>query len=192
MPTAMPAAAAPLVIEIDPATWQTHVDRVVPWLATTATLQTAFRELVERTLADLTEPVLRGYLMAIRDAARDHEAKVADLYRAFGREPPAAAGVLHAVAATVVSGTRRLAGRIEGLVGGSHGAAWHDLRELLLTNLDTISGFGVAEQLALALGLPAAAQICLPILVEKTRHQLQLRESFLEMAPVAILYHQDV
>ena len=186
----MTTMTAPLVLEIDRDTWSDSVDRVTPWLATTATLQGAFRGMVEDTLTDLTNATIRGYLEGIRDSAREHERQVADLYRAFGREP-AGGGVLHAVASGVVSKTRQLAGRVEGVAAGAHGAAWHKMRELLLTNLDAISGFAVTEQLALSLGLPAAVKILVPILKQKTEQQLQIKESFLEMAPLAILYRQD-
>jgi hypothetical protein len=62
---------------------------------------------------------------------------------------------------------------------------------LLLTNLDAISGFAVTEQLALALGNPAVTDITVPILTEKSEHQLQLQELLLELAANAILYHRD-
>jgi hypothetical protein len=43
-----------------------------------------------------------------------------------------------------------------------------------------------------ALGRPAAVDIAFPIVAEKTRHQLLIRECYLEMAANAILYRRDV
>ncbi len=60
-----------------------------------------------------------------------------------------------------------------------------------MTNLDAISGFAVTEQLGLALGNPAVTDITVPILTEKSEHQLQLQELLLEMAANAILYQRD-
>jgi len=62
----------------------------------------------------------------------------------------------------------------------------------LLSNLDAISGFGVAEQLGLALGRPAAVDLARTVVEEKTAHQLLLREVFLELAPDAVLYRRGV
>jgi len=60
-----------------------------------------------------------------------------------------------------------------------------------LTNLDAISGFAVTEQLGLALGNPVVTGITVPILTEKSGHQLQLQELLLELAANAILCQRD-
>jgi hypothetical protein len=184
------AMAQPLLLEIEQARWSEWIDRVEPWLKTTATFQSTFRKMLEDTVDGISEPHLRKYFDAILEAARDHEGKVDDLYRAFGRAP-AGAG-LRSAASTLVSKTREAVGHAEGLAAGARGGSWRKLRELLLTNLDAISGFAVTEQLALALGVPAAVEIVLPILKQKTEHQLLMRETLLEMAPKAILYQKDM
>lgn len=180
-----------LVIELDGKTWDAYLGRVGPWLATTATLQSTFRKMAEDALADVTNATVRGYLEGIVGSAREHEKQIPDLYRAFGLEP-AGVGLMSSVASTVVNKTREMAGHVEGIASSARGGGWRLLRELLITNLDAISGYGVAEQLALALGLPEPVGIIVPILKIKTEHQLQLKESFLEFAPLAILYHNDL
>jgi len=186
----MSQTALPLLLEIAPPTWPGVIRRVEPWLATVSTLQATYREMLEDTVPDVDEPHLRTYLEDLLAVARDHEAQIDDLYRAFGLEHGGSGAVK--VAATLVAKTRQAVGHVEGLAGGAKGSAWRKLRELLLSNLDAISGFAVAEQLGLALGNPGVVAVAFPIVEQKTEHQLLLREIFLEMAANAILYERDV
>ncbi|MCM0674556.1 hypothetical protein NCC78_07635 [Micromonospora phytophila] len=183
----------PLLVELDHDTVTAHLDHVLPWLVTTRTLQSAYRKILEDTADEVGEPHIRAWLHEIAAPARQHEEAVADLYRAFGHQPPTATSSrVTPVVATVLGAARELAGEAQGLVAGARGRAWRHLRMLMLSNLDAISGFAVAEQLALALGRPAVVDITVPIVADKTRHQLLIRECFLEMASNAILYRRDV
>jgi hypothetical protein len=186
----MAQAMQPQLVELDGGTWGQWLERVEPWLATTATLQGTFRKLLEDTVEDVTEPHWHAYLEEILKSARDHEAKIDDLYQAFDRER-SGPGRLGSAAATLVAKGREAVGHAEGLAAGARGGSWRKLRELLLSNLDAISGFAVTEQLGLALGNPAVTDITVPIVTEKSEHQLQLQEMLLEMAANAILYQRD-
>jgi hypothetical protein len=66
------------------------------------------------------------------------------------------------------------------------------MRQLVLTNLDSINGFAVTEQIGLALGLPNVVNLVVPVIHEKTRHQVVLRECLLEMATNTVLYRRDI
>ncbi|MFC4019052.1 hypothetical protein ACFOW4_14035 [Micromonospora sp. GCM10011542] len=183
----------PLLVEVDHDTVTAQLDRVVPWLVATRTLQSAYRKILEDTADEVGEPHIRAWLHEIAEPARRHEEAVADLHRAFGHQPETGTGAAAAPAVAAALGTlRELVGEAQGVVAGARGRAWRHMRMLLLSNLDAISGFAVAEQLALALGRPAVVDITCPIVADKTRHQLLIRECFLEMASNAILYRRDV
>ena len=183
-------AHPPVLLELDGDSWSAQVDRVERWLATTRMLQSGYRDMLDSILDDVAEPHIKAYLTELRDVAREHEDRVDDLYRAFGREP-GHPGAVRSAGATVLSKTRQVVGHLEGATGGAASGPWRILRELLLTNLDAISGFAATEQLGLALGNPAVTDITVPILTEKSEHQLQLQELLLEMAANAILYQRD-
>ncbi|MGC9665316.1 hypothetical protein ACNTMW_02035 [Planosporangium sp. 12N6] len=184
----------PLLVEVDEATIAAHLDRVTPWLVTTRALQSAYRKALEDTADEVGEPHIRGWLREIAGPAREHEAAVDDLYRAFGHQPPAPdlVGRAGSLVSSVLGTARELVGEVQGRVAGARGRAWRQMRMLLLANLDATSGFAVAEQLGIALGRPAVVDIAFPIVADKTRHQLLIRECFLEMAANAILYQRDV
>ncbi|MGK5741262.1 hypothetical protein [Micromonospora sp. URMC 103] len=184
-----------LMVELDDATTTAYVDRVAPWLGTTRTLQSAYRKMLEDTANEVGEPHIHAWLHEIADAAGRHEAAVDDLYRAFGLESkarPGTAGSGTPLVPAMLATARELVGDAQGLVAGARGRAWRHLRMLLLSNLDAISGFAVAEQLGLTLGCPAVVDVTFPIVAEKSRHQLLIRECYLEMASNAILYRRDV
>jgi hypothetical protein len=181
----------PLLLELDDATWNGWHERVRPWLATTAMLQAAFRDLLERTVDDITESHWHHYLGEILVTAREHETQLADIHAAFGVEPAGHERVRDAAGA-IMSTTRSVLGHVEGLAAGARGGTWRKLRELLLTNLDAIGAYGVVEQLGLALARPAVTDLTVPILTAKGEHQLQLQECFLEFASNAILLDKDV
>lgn len=191
MTHAQPPALQTLLIEIDDAATTEARDRVKPWLAIVATVQSALREMLEDTVPNVNEPDLRDHLGVVLESAQQHENRIDDLYRAFGHEP-AGNGVVGSTAATLMSKTRQAVGQVEGFAGGAHASNWRTLREIVLTNLDSISGFAVVEQLGLALGRPQVVDITFPIVHQKTEHQLFLQEALLEMAPLAILYRRDL
>jgi hypothetical protein len=175
-----------VLLELDRDTWSSQLDRVERWLATARALQSGYRHLLESAVDDVEEPHVRTYLNDLLDVAREHESAVDDLYRAFGREP-ADPGGIRSAAATLLGAAREAMGHAEGKVAGAASGQWRLLRELLLSNLDAIAGFAVAEQLGLALGIPAVIDVTFPVVRRKTQDQLLLQEYLLEMASNAIL-----
>lgn len=185
-------SSRPLLVDLDPGTWQQTLDRVEPWLATTAALQATFRRLTDDVAGRVDEPHIRSYLEDVAAAARRHEAVVGELYEAFGCSPhPAARGPVPAAVGAALGAGRMLAAQVVGRVAGAHGGAWRGMRELMRSNLDAVSGFAVTEQLGLALGIPRVVDLVFPVLHEKQAHQLLLQEYLLEMASSSILYQRD-
>jgi hypothetical protein len=183
----MAAHAQPLVVEIEERTWREYVDRSAEWLEIATLLQATFRKMLEDTVDDVAEPHISERLNDMLAAARRHEALISELYVAFSRDrlPPGEAR------AGMLARMREVVGHVEGLAAGVRGGDWRRLRELALTNLDSTTGYAVTEQLGLAMGLPAVVEMVLPVVHEKTQHQVVLRECLLETAPKAILYRRD-
>ncbi|HKG50521.1 MAG TPA: hypothetical protein VKB14_08780 [Actinomycetales bacterium] len=180
----------PLLLELDDDTWSSQVDRVERWLATSRMLQAAYARVLESTLNGVAEPHIRSYLDELLEVAREHENRVDDLYRAFGREP-AAVGTVRSTASALLAMTREAVGHAEGTAGGAASGPWRGLREVLLSNVDAIAGFAVTEQLGLALGVPAVVDVTMPVVRRKTQDQLLLQEYLLEMASNAVLRGRD-
>jgi hypothetical protein len=183
--------AQPLLLDIDEQTRAGQLERVDRWLATTRLLQAGYRQLLDDTVGDIAEPHLRGYLDELRGVAREHEDRVDDLQRAFGRAP-SAPGTVRSVGAGLIGKARQALGHVEGAAAGATSGSWRKLRELLLSNLDAIAGYAVTEQLGLALGVPAVIDVTFPVVRRKTQDQLLLQEYLLEMASNAILLDKDL
>jgi hypothetical protein len=125
----------PLLLDIDDNTRSRQLDRVDGWLATTRLLRSGYRQLLSDTVGDIAEPHLRAYLTELRDVAYEHEDRVDDLYRAFGREPTDA-GALRSAGTTLLAKTREALGHVEAAAGGASSGSSRTLRELPLSNLD--------------------------------------------------------
>lgn len=188
MPAAAPtqAPSGPILIDLDEVTWKEHVDRAGQWLGHVAMVQAEFRTLAVDTASKFHEPHLREQLTKVAEAAREHEARVAEMYRVIGREPGKAANL----AGSAMGKAREALG---GLVGSAAGAAgpWRDLHQLFLVSQGSIGAFAVAEQLGYALGLPALASIAFDVSMEKYKHHRLIQEFVLEFASIAILYQSD-
>jgi hypothetical protein len=181
-----------LVLELDESSLERSRRSVAPWLLTTSTLQAGFRKLAGRTTGQVTDPLVRDWLTGVERLARQHEEAVAELYAAFEvpRTPPS---LLPTLAGTVVAGTRGLVGQVQGVLAGARGAAaWRSLRQLQLSNLDSMSAFGVVQQFGIALGRPRVVEITFPIVTKKSEQQLLLHELFLEFATDAVLTTSDI
>lgn len=179
--------AEPILVDLDERTWSEHLDRAASWFGNVLTTQARFRKLVDDTVGDIHEPHIRDYLAQIVDVAREHERAAEELYRLIGRDPSAGRKLAGAGLAKADEATADLIGWAGGASGG-----WKGIRRMLLTNLDAIGAFGIAEQLGYALGLPAIAELTFPIVNEKTEQQLLLQEYLLETGPVSILYRDRV
>ncbi len=177
------AAIQPLLLELDEETRATQLDRVASWLHNVQLLQAAFRQLAEDTVPKIHEPHIKQYIADVAAQAKEHEQAVMALYRLIGRDP--APG--RTLGGTLLSKVREVVADVEGAAGGAVGG-WKELRELLLTNVDALGAFAVAEQLGLALGLPEAVDIVFPVVHAKWTAHLLLQEYMLEMGSKAILY----
>jgi hypothetical protein len=149
-------------------------------------VQDEFRTLAKDVAAKFHEPHLHEQFTKVAEAAREHEARVAEMYRVIGREPGRAANL----AGSAMGKAREALG---GLVGAAAGAVgpWRDLHQLFLISLGSVGAFSVAEQLGYALGLPALASIAFDVSLEKFKHHRLLQEFVLEFASIAILYQSD-
>jgi hypothetical protein len=178
--------AGPILIDLDETTWKEHLDRTERWLGHVAMVQAEFRTLAESTAARFHEPHLREQLTKVAEAAREHEARVAEMYRIIGRSPGSAV----TLAGSAMGKAREALG---GLVGAAAGAAgpWRDLHQLFLISLGSLGAFSVAEQLGYALGLPALASTAFDVSLEKFKHHRLIQEFVLEFASIAILYQSD-
>jgi hypothetical protein len=186
-----PGTAGALLVGLDERELRRSRIGVAPWLATVATLQTGYRTLLADTVPLIGDPLVRDWLAGLERTARDHEAAVDDLYAAFELPRPVPRA-LTAVVGAVLGRAREVAGQIQGLVAGGAGTAWRNLRELQLTNLDSMSAFAVAQQFGLAQGRPRVVDIAFPIVAHKSEQQLLLQELFLEYATDSVLRRGDV
>lgn len=178
--------AGPRFLELADTSVAEQRTRVAPWLSTVQTLQAAFCRLVADTVPLVDDPVVADLLSGVHRAAREHEDVAAELFAVFELSPPAP-GVT-GLAGAVLGRAREVAGQVQGvLAGGRHSAAWRNLRQLQLSNLDALSGFAVVESLGLALGRPRAVELSFAVQGRKTEDQLLLRELFLEFATDAVL-----
>jgi hypothetical protein len=177
----------PILLELDEQTWKDWLDRAETWFGNVLMLQATFRQLTEDTLDKVHEPHIRAYLSDMLEVAKQHEQKAEELYRVIGRDPSHA----RQLGGTLMSKVSQVVADVQGIAGGAVGG-WRDLRQLLLSNLDSMGAFAIAEQLGLALAIPQIVEIAFPIVQEKSTHQLLLQEYMLEMGPVSILYHAPI
>ena len=173
----------PIYVEIDEASWKGHLDNVEGWLGNVLTNQAMFRQLLEDVHPTLQEPHLREFVGEIAATARRHEAEAERFYKLIGRSPSDGrkqTGV--ALAKARQAGAGQLA-----MAGGARGS-WIGLHALLPASVNAQSGFAVAEQLAMALGLRELAEAAFAVENEQAKDQLTLKELILETAAIAILY----
>lgn len=177
----------PILLELGEERWEEFTDDIAAWLRNVQLAQSSFRHLAEETAAELEDPRAKEMIQRIAESAKDHEQKVDELCRLIGHEPSDITKVLGEVTAQ----GRQLLGNVLGMTGGASGP-WHDLRQMLLANLNAIGAFGAVEQLGLTLGLPELAQVAFSVVRDKSTEQLVIEEYMLELAPQAILYGKQV
>jgi hypothetical protein len=184
------AGRAPLMVELDEETMAAQRGKVTPWLVTVGTLQSGFRRLLAGTVPLVRDPLVRDWLGGMERSAEQHEAAVDELFAAFELRRPVP-HLATTVAGAALGTARAVAGQLQGLAGGASGvvsgAAWRNLRQLQLSNLDSMSAFAVAQQLGLALGRPRVVEIAFPVVQKKSEQHLVLQELFLEFASDAVL-----
>jgi hypothetical protein len=184
------AERTPLLLELDERTLAAQRAKVTPWLVTVGAVQSGFRRLLAGTVPLVQDPLVREWLSGMETSAREHEAAVDELFAAFDLQRPVP-HLVSTVAGAVLGTARALAGQVQGLAAGASGAvsgaAWRNLRQLQLSNLDSMSAFAVAQQFGLALGRPRVVEIAFPVVEKKSEQHLLLQELFLEFAGDAVL-----
>lgn len=174
-----------VLVELDETNWNQFLDRAALWFDNLTLVQSAYRKLLEDTIEKVAEFHIRAYLSDMAERASAHEAKIDELYRLVNRE-----------SSTIRQGLGTLLGKADQVIGDlmavSSGIAgpWQDLHQLYLSCTNTLSAFGVTEQIGLALGIPEIIDIVFPIQLDKAMDQRILQEFALEMAGIAILYRQ--
>lgn len=179
-------ATAPMLLDLDTATWDRQMDRAATWLNETLMAQEKFRKFAEDTAAKIHEPHIKKYLQDITVRARAHEELVRGLLRSIGQVHSRG----RTLAGSMLARGAELVADVVGMAGGARGN-WKDLRQLLIESQDALGAFAIVEQLGYALGLPELADPAFRVIAEKTKDQLLIQEYMLEMGPVAILYHED-
>ena len=81
--------------------------------------------------------------------------------------------------------------QFQDIMAGAAGS-WKHIHQLIILNQQAMGAFAVAEQLGLSLGQKEIVMISFKVVHEKTMHQLLLQEYMLEMAPVSVLYKENV
>src|SRR4051812_36480630 len=173
----------PVFIELDEACRQEHFDRTEAWLKNVQLTQASFRQLLEDTVGKIEEPHIKDYLTTMLDHAKEHEQQAEKLFAVIGREP----STLRVKLGELAGKGRELLADMIALTGGAK-APWQDVHQLYISNLNSMSAFAVAEQLGLALGIPAIVDITYPVVSQKSTDQMLLQEIALEMCSMSILY----
>lgn len=178
-------ATQPVLIELDQACREEQYDRAEAWFKNVQLTQASFRQLLEDTVQKIEEPHIKDYLATMLEHAREHETKAEALFAEIGRKPSS----LRAFLGEMVGKSRELWGDLIALTGSAKGP-WQDLQQLYISNLNSMSAFAVAEQLGLAMGIPAILDITFDVLKQKSTDHLLLQECALEMCSKSILYHK--
>lgn len=175
----------PILIELDQDCREEQYDRAASWFRNVQLTQASFRQLLEDTVEKIEEPHMKDYLSTMLEHAREHETKAEALFAEIGRSPSSIRTLLGEVAGK----GRQLMGDLIALSGGAKGP-WHDLQQLYISNVNSMSAFAVAEQLGLALGIPAILEITFGVVAQKSTDHLLLQELALEMCSKSILYQK--
>jgi len=179
-------AQKPILIELDAECRQEQYDRAEAWFKNVQLVQASFRQLLADTVEKIEEPHLKDYVTTMLAHAQEHEEKAEALFQIIGRKPSAVRPLL----GEVLGKGRELWADLIALGGGAK-SPWQDLQQLYISNLNSMSAFAVAEQLGLALGIPAILDITFPVVAQKSTDHLLLQECALEMCSKSILYQQS-
>lgn len=179
------AITQPVLIELDQACREEQYDRTAAWFKNVQLTQADFRQLLEDTVEKIEEPHMRDYLATMLEHAREHETKAEALFAHIDRKPSS----IRTLLGEMTGKGRQLWGDLIALSGGAKGP-WQDLQQLYIANLNSMSAFAVAEQLGLALGIPAILDITFGVVAQKSTDHLLLQELALEMCSKSILYQK--
>ena len=174
-----------ILIELDQECREEHFSRAEAWFKNVQFTQASFRQLLEDTVTKIEEPHIKDYLHTMLEQAREHEKMAEKLFEVIGRKPSS----IRTTLGEFLGKSREVWADVIALAGGAKGP-WQDLQQLYISNLNSMSAFSVAEQLGLALGIPAILDITFNVVAEKSTSHLLLQECALEMCSKSILYKQ--
>jgi hypothetical protein len=177
-----------ILIELDDATRERQLNETEKWLEHVLTAQIAFESLMPKAVEAIEEPHIKEALEKMHGATKHHTKAAEELFQTIGRT---ADGTKDKILGTSLSTIEKGLMSFQDTLGGAVGS-WQGMHHLLSLNLKAMGAFAVAEQLGLSLGNKDLALAAFPIVHEKTMHQLLLQEYMLEMAPISILYKENV
>lgn len=177
----------PLLVELDDSSRNKQLDAAEQWFDNVLMTQAAFRQLTRDTLEEVREPHVRNYLQTILEHAETHQQQAEQLYTAIGRKPSTSRKLGGAAMAKFKEGLAALVGTAGGATN-----SWYMLHRLYLASLNSMSAFGAAQQLGLALGIPEIVETATAVTQDKFAHHRQLQEIVLDMVPAAILYKMEI
>lgn len=176
------------LIELDDNYLYKQLNIVEKWLEHTNTIQKVLMKKVKEAIPKIEEPHIREALEKIEKANQHHSHGVEQLFSFIDKKPNQFSDqMLGAIIEPLEDGFMRL----EDYMGGAVGS-WQELHHLLLFNQKAMGAFAVAEQLGLSLGMKEIVDVSFSITHEKNMHQILLQEYMLEMAPISILYKENV
>jgi hypothetical protein len=177
-----------ILIELDEQTRSKQLDQMEKWFEHVLTTQMSLEIYLEKAIPMIVEPHIKEAITKIQHAARNHTAAAEGLFQAIQRSSDGAKDRALALMNTTIQTSLF---SFQDLLGGAIGS-WKEIHLLLFINQQAMGAFAVAEQLGLSVGMKEVVGIAFPVVHEKTMHQLLLQEYMLEMAPVSILYQENV
>jgi hypothetical protein len=175
-----------ILIELDEKSQEFFYDNAAKWFDNLLLVQSSYRKLLEDTAEKVKELHIHAYLTDMAERARQHEEKIDALYALIHRDSSSIRKTL----GTIMGKARQALGDLIAFSGGIAGP-WQDLHQAFLASTNSMSAFAVAEQIGLATGITEIVDIVFPIIMEKSTDHLVLQELTLEMAGVAIVYHES-
>ncbi len=177
-----------ILLELDEDYLAKQFNEVEKWFEHVWAIQTALETSISKAIPEIKEPHIREAMEKMLESNKHHSKSLDELFKAIQRNPNKGSDKL--MGSVMVSLQKNLV-HLQDVIGGG-GGSWVHLHVLLLVNQQAMGAFAVAEQLGLALGMKEIVSIAFPIVHEKTMHQLLLQEYMLEMAPISILYKEDI
>jgi hypothetical protein len=177
-----------LLIELDEQTRLNYFDKMEKWFEHVLTTQMSLEMSLQRAIPLIKEPHIKEALSKLQQATTTHSLAGEQLFQSIDRSADAAKD---RILATLNTKLQTQLFSFQDILGGAAGS-WKEIHLLSLLNHQAMGAFAVAEQLGLSIGMKEVVTIAFPVVHEKTIHQLLLQEYMLEMAPISILYQENV
>lgn len=177
-----------VLIELDEKTRTWQLNEVEKWFEHVLTTQLSFEVLIQKAIPMIKEPHIKEAIEKINEATKHHGKVAEQLFEVIERHPDV---IKDKIMGTTVLKVEEGLFKFQEMLAGAVGS-WQQLNHLLILNHQAMGAFAVAEQLGLSLGITEIVDLAFPVVHDKTMHQLLLQEYMLEMAPVSILYKENV